>query len=455
MTEALAVREVYCPAHFGNTYEVAQRNEMAGILSEAKFWGFNRYSDWFDTADLYDLYAKTHHHFNMPEAMWDKKFSHFTTAAELGLELGLVVTPNHVFSDQVTEANQAVEGPKVFGQLVCPSKPGVVELVLRNYRNLFGDFARRGLRLAAIGGGAYDYGGCLCEKCQPWIVTFGRLFREVVKVGREFFPGVQAELWAWWWTDEDHRAFSAWADREAPGEFASVAFHLPYGRDAYDLRPIPKGSSERAFVHISYGEASGQDAYGHYGPPIAPRRLERTVAFLRSRRAAGYLAYSEGVYDEINKAVLAGLSSGRFASADDVLRAYAERHLGGDAAGWAEFMAALGDFFTIDIAKARRLYDRLASSARPSWRLAQLAERLNLAEADAAVRARTEWDADRLAAARAFLDAKERLYRPIWGLGLGRHIFQFEGKMPPWYSEYLTVCRPLARRAQADFHPEG
>jgi hypothetical protein len=149
MGTTLPVRELYCPSHFGNSYEVALPREMTGILTEAKFWGFNRFSDWFDTIDLYDVYRGKSRLYNMPEAMWNQKFQNFVAADRAGLELALVITPNHVFSNQVTPENRAVEGEHIFGQLVCPARPGVTEMILNNYRNLFADFARRGLRLRA------------------------------------------------------------------------------------------------------------------------------------------------------------------------------------------------------------------------------------------------------------------------------------------------------------------
>jgi len=36
MPQALRVRELYCPSHFGNVYEVAGRQEMRAVLSEAR-----------------------------------------------------------------------------------------------------------------------------------------------------------------------------------------------------------------------------------------------------------------------------------------------------------------------------------------------------------------------------------------------------------------------------------
>ena len=82
--QTLRVRELYGPSHFGNAYLVAGPQEMRAILSETRYWGFNRYSDWFDTVDLLNPYGRHDEHFNTPEAVWAQKFSHYTTAASLG-----------------------------------------------------------------------------------------------------------------------------------------------------------------------------------------------------------------------------------------------------------------------------------------------------------------------------------------------------------------------------------
>ncbi len=439
MSDTLSVRELYCPGHFGNEYEVAMGYELKNILSEARHWGFNRYSDWFDTIDLADYYARDHKFYNMPEAVWDRKFEHYAIARDEGFPLGLVITPNHVFSDQVTPDNEAVGGVHYFGQLVCPSKPGVVELIVENYRRLFGDFARRGLRLAAISCGAYDYGGCACPACQPWIVTFGKLVLAIHEVAREVFGPLDLDLWGWWWTDEDHRLFSDWADREAPGAFTGFAHHIKYGETGYAQRPTPTGAGQRAFVHIGYGERGGNaDVYGHYGPTISPRRLETTLDYLREQGAEGFLAYSEGFFDDVNKAILAGVASGRYPDAQAVLEAYAERHFGNAAADWAAWLADIGDVTEADPADLRRRFDRLARVARPSWRLDHLAGKLEMLEADHAVRAAGgAWNPAALAAATRFVETKERTWRGAWGRGLGRHVFRFDWKVPEWYPEYM------------------
>lgn len=439
MWNALRVRELYCPSHFGNYYEVAMDNEMEALLAEAEYWGFNRYSDWFDTIDLRNLYESTHGLYNLPEAVWDRKFAHFISASRMGFDLGLVITPNHVFMDQVTRENEAEKTRHIFGQLVCPSKPGVVDMILENYRNLFRDFEARGLNLTAISAGAYDYGGCNCENCRPWMVTFGTLVKQIVTLARDFFEDVEAELWGWWWTDSDHEAFTKWADAEESGFFTALAHHILYGESEYKVRPVPASCRERAFINIGYGEKSGSDVYGHYGPTIAPVRLEKTFRFLVARQADGFLAYSEGMCDEINKAILAGLGSGQYRNADEVLEAYAERHLGGDTKGWAAWLRNMGDVEAVDSERARSRFDRLAAASEKTWRLQALEEKLRMCEAESAVRAGEAWDEARLQAGKAFWDAKERLWRGIWRRGLGRHVFKFDWKAPEWHKEYSEI----------------
>lgn len=42
----LVTRELYCPSHFGNSYEVISVQEIRDMLKEAAWWGFNEYGDW-------------------------------------------------------------------------------------------------------------------------------------------------------------------------------------------------------------------------------------------------------------------------------------------------------------------------------------------------------------------------------------------------------------------------
>lgn len=442
-------RELYCAAHFGNWYEVAASYQMKEMLQEAKFWGFNAYGDWLDAADLKDPHNNPRREFLLPQALWDRKQEAFRIAAELGFQTDLVVTPNHVFLDQLAPDLLAdLSDRRLQGQLICPSKSKAHEIIVNNHRNIFQDLKSRGVSLGSIAGCPYDYGGCNCPSCKPWIVTFGKLMVEIHEIARVFFPEVKVRLIGWWWKKEEHDIFKDWADREQPGRFESLAAHLPYGH----TRPnpeivLPEECELHAFVHIGYGDkASPRDVYGAWGPAIAPVRLPTTVYELKGIGCQGYMAYSEGLLDDVNKALLGALSSGKCADASAVLAAYADRYFGAgkaDQKAWARWLAEWGEPWEVDTAAARTEFDRLAKGARPGWRLAQLEAKLRIFEAHAEVLQGKEWDRKRLDAAERFFLEREKLFREIWGLGLVRHVLNLRYHPPSWHKEWAN--RPPSR----------
>jgi len=468
----IGYRELYCPAHFGTSYEVMGDAEAAEVLAEAKWWGFNVYGDWFDAADLKDPLNNPKSEWLLPQAILERKLSSFAAAAREGLALDLATTPNHVWMDQLRpELLADTSGDKrMFGQLLCPSKPEARELILRNHEKLFGLFRQRGLNLSAVSACPYDYGGCSCERCSPWIVTFGRLLLEIGEAARRFFPDVRVRLIGWWWTADEHRVFAEWADRAsagsaqgpstgsaqagAAGDFPSLARHIKYGQTAPDFSaPLPRGCESHAFVHIGYADAAEpSDVYGAWGPVVAPRRIEETVANLARAGSGGFMAYSEGVFDDANKAILGGLASGKFAAAREVLECYAERYFG--AAGsrrgeWADWLAQWGRPFEVDAKAAAGEFAALARGATPGWRLAGWEHRVRLFEAHQEVAAGREWDAARLSAARRFLDVQERLYRDVWKLGLVRHGLHPRFRRPAWFADYDRRIGEPGRQGQA------
>ena len=447
MSARLERRELYAVAHFGSSYEVMWPREMREVLTEARHWGFNSYADWFDTADLKNPRNNPKNEHLTPQVFWERKLGNFRTAAELGFGLSLVITPNHVFTDQLQPDHLAdTTNPRYFGQLLCPSNPDARRVILQNYRELFEDIRTVGGKLDSVLFGALDYGGCGCNKCESWILTFAALSAEIHEIARSFFPDVKARLLGWWWTPEEQQLLSDWAEKNAPGLFDSLAAYIVYGDTAPDAGFVyPDGCAKQAFVHIGYADKKEpKDVYGHWGPVIASERIENTVEALTSGGYTGFTAYSEGVFDDVNKALLAGLSSGKYSSTRDVLEAYAERYFGAvgtDRTAWAEWLAAWGDPFCRDTQAARREFDLLAPKATQSWRLEQFACKLRLFEAHNAVMKRDEWDAERLEAAERFYAEKERLWRGVWRLGLVRHIFHDDFGRPPWRDEWRQITK--------------
>ena len=145
------IRECYCPAHFGNSYEAMGPREMAAYLAEMKWMGFNRYADWMTTTDICNPYTSDAT-WDLAKEQLDRKKKAFRAAQDLGFGLNLIVTPNHVYLDQLRPHYAAVKKPKIFGQLVCPSQPEARQLILQNFERWFGDLADAGLAVQRLYG---------------------------------------------------------------------------------------------------------------------------------------------------------------------------------------------------------------------------------------------------------------------------------------------------------------
>lgn len=434
------VRECYCPAHFGNSYEAMGPREMAHYLAELKWMGFNRYGDWITTTDICNPYTSDAF-WDLAKEQLDRKKKAFRAAQDLGLGLNLIVTPNHVYLDQLRPHYAAVKTKKIFGQLVCPSHPEARKLIVENFGRWFGDLADAGLRFSAFTAFAYDYGGCDCPKCRPWILTFARLMKEIHAIAQQRHPGIEPWFCSWWWTPEEHGQFNDWAAREAPGWLKGMTMHIEYGQTRPKDVATPAGCRKLAFVHVGYGDVRDIEVYGRLGAVIAPRRLPQTVVELRQHGFEGFQAYSEGMFDDCNKALLAGIGSGRFADADGVLRAYAERYFnaqGERAAAWSRWLTQWGDRKKAPLPAAADELTRLAQGVKPTWRLEHWQFKVELETLQRAIGTPkdNEWTPARLALAEKYFAAQERLYREVYRLGPVRHVLNPRFLPPAWYESW-------------------
>lgn len=446
--ERFAVRECYCPAHFGNSYEAMWPREKAAYLSEMKWWGFNRYSDWAVATDVSNPYASDAYWSLASEQLARKKMA-FRAAQELEFALNLAVAPNHVYLDQLKPEHLAKRGPRIQGQLICPSRPEARKVILSNFENWFADYARSGVRLAALTGFAYDYGGCACERCVPWILTWAKLLREVHGIAEKHHPGIEPWVCSWWWSAEEHRLFNEWAATDAPGWLKGMTLHLEYNQTTFKDVAVPEGCAKLAFVHIGYADTDrGNDIYWKWGPVMAGTRIPRTLDDIGRKGVTGFQAYSEGVFDDCNKALLAGLGSGRFDSAAEVMGAYAARYFGagnGSADAWTRWLLGWGDRRAVKLPQARDEFETLAAKAKTGWRVEHWRSKLVLETLDRQIGtpAVGAWTPEELRLADQFWAEQEHLNRDVYRLGPLRHIFAAKARPPAWYDSWQKTTRAV------------
>jgi hypothetical protein len=452
------IREIYCPAHFGNSYEAMWSGEMKEYLAELKWWGFNRYGDWPTTTDIRSPF-RTDKEWDLSREQLDRKTKAFRVAQDLGLALNLIITPNHVYLDQLRPEIAAVKKPKIAGQLVCPSQAGGRKAILDNAENWFRHFAENGVRLSAFTAFAYDYGGCACKLCNPWILTFARLAKEIHGIALKWHANIEPWFCSWWWRPEEHAVVNAWARENAPGWLKGMTLHLEYNQTRFKDVPLPEGCRKIAFVHDGYADQSkDSDLYAKWGPVVAPARLPETLKNIASDGADGFQVYSEGVFDDVNKAILGGVGSGRFVDVTAVLKQYAERYFGCgsiEAASWAQWLAAWGSRKTVKFPEAKQRFEELARSAKPSWRLEQWRCKVVLEKLDRAIGSpkQDEWTLEKLKLADAFWTEQERLHRDVYKLGPTRHIFAPQFNPPTWYQSWQKATK--AAPAQLKMRPEA
>jgi hypothetical protein len=441
------IREIYCPAHFGNSYEAMWPGEMKRYLAELKWWGFNRYSDWLTTTDVRNPYASdSTWDWDLAAEQLERKKKAFLAAQELGMDVNLILTPNHVYLDQLRPELAATKTKKIFGQLLCPSQPEGRKIILANAETWFRDLAASGLRFSTWTAFAYDYGGCGCAKCQPWILTFARLTKEIQVIAQKYHPKIEPWYCSWWWTPEEHAMINDWA-KESPGWLKGISLHLEYEKTRFKEVDVPAGCRKIAFIHNGYADTLKQnDIYAKWGAVVAPKRIPQTLSDIAAQGAAGFQAYSEGIFDDVNKALLGGISSGKFPDAKTVLNNYAERYFaahGKKADQWSDWLAAWGMRKNVKLGAATGEFAKLSHDVPATWRLEHWRSKMNLERLDRAIGnpKQNEWTPEKLKLVEDFWSEKEHLYREVYKLGPIRHVFAQKFLPPDWYDSWQRATK--------------
>jgi hypothetical protein len=299
------VRGMYFATHFYNFYHCAPIEEVEAYIEDLALMGFNTITVWFDL----------HHYRSIQDADAQEMIArlHAILAAvqRFGLKPALLVLGNEGYNDSPLElrADWSWGHDGYFRDLpmyhveVCPSKPAGYELILKWRREVFEAFADIDLDYVWIW--PWDQGGCSCHDCAPWGGNgFLKIARPVAAMAREFFPKAKIILSTWYfdcyttgeWETFD-RNFSPdhdWADylmAEFPGKFPDYV--LQHG--------VPGGLPLLGFPEISMFQNS---PWGGYGTNPLPGYLQKMWAEAGTKLSGGY-PYSEGIFEDINKAVVA------------------------------------------------------------------------------------------------------------------------------------------------------
>lgn len=367
------VRGVYFASHFHNFYHAAPVDEIGRYIEDLALWGFNYIKAIFPMIDIKSE--------NDPEcgAQIARLSQIFEIVHSLGMKAAttLVVNSGYVEFPQeyrFTPHMDPTGRRGNSGNMMCPSIPGANELIMRYNRDLL-----EGLRANMpdmVITWPYDEGGCACKRCYPWGGNgFIRISKQLFRLARAVNPDVVRCVSTWCFDtpyEGEWEALAASLEEEKWCDCILADAHEDFPRYPLD-NPSPGGLPVINFPEISMW---GLSPWGGWGATALPERYTRLWG-QASRILAGGFAYSEGIYEDINKAVVSQLYWHGEADWRETLRQYARYELGlGDTAGFIELInlfeatqSAVAEQSYCDTAFSDRAFDiaRELDAALPSW----------------------------------------------------------------------------------------
>jgi hypothetical protein len=284
------IRGIYFATHFHNFYHDAPVAEVQRYVEDLGLWGYNAIAFWYDM-----------HHFDGaddPKAVAFRERLHAicTTAKRIGLDVVPGVIANESYNDSPAQlrADPSAKRGGWYDCAVCPSKPGGMDYILAFLGGEFDWCADLKPRYVWIW--PYDQGGCGCAQCRPWGSNgFLKAAEPVAALARKKLPGAKIILSTWFFDEGEwqglEKTFAArppWAD-----------YILAEGT----TRPMPGQLPMVGFPEISTHETF---PWGGFGVTLLTGRAQQQWHGVKSHSSGGF-PYSEGIYEDITKAVLSQL----------------------------------------------------------------------------------------------------------------------------------------------------
>ncbi len=319
-------RSVYFANHFYNYYHASPIDEVCDYIESLALWGQSVLSLWFDM-----------HHFksiNDPDAqaMLEKMNALYKKAKSLGMKTCLSRLANEYYceiDDKTLLAENSLEGGRYkynpcgfYYTELCPSKPQAEARLMQSLDELLKALKPAELDYLVLW--PYDQGGCTCKECYPWGSNgFFNLSKKQAEFAKLNLPNIKVILSCWRFDHFTNGEWSsllpklqndgAWVD----ALMVDIGSHLP----EY-LKTI--GKPVYSFPEISM---RGATPWGGFGANPFPVALAEQFKETRSLCQGGSL-YSEGIFEDINKAVALSLMQNSDTDPKQIVLEYCNYHFG-------------------------------------------------------------------------------------------------------------------------------
>lgn len=344
------IRCAYWARHFHNWYHMAGAEELKRYAEDMMLMGMNA----FDYQYLYpgvNRAGATAEEMAVFAANSKALYGHIRAMDADLLQGG---GGNQIPSDSPEEYRAVPQTDEMRGNLgfnACPAKPKALDFMLDLRRKGIETFRREGVAPKYFLHWPFDEGGCECDTCRPWGGNgFIGLCKRYSAMNKAAFPEAKTILSTWVFHDDDYEGLwkylakpeSEWIDGlmiDAHGDFPKFVLE----------NPLPRKIPIVTFPEISMYK---RWPWGGYGAVAMPARFERL--FRQCEKVVdGFMFYSEGLYEDINKFLVTRLYSDPSANWRAIMKDYARLFLPGIAPDdFVEFCEMLEESHEFPVADA-------------------------------------------------------------------------------------------------------
>ena len=298
---AKPVRCVYWANHFFNYYHVTDLNELEHYLEDLALLGFNALALACDFHIMKENSAEFFQHLDNNKRLWK-------IAERLGMQ-AVDLVDNNSFADAPAHLVRAVPTQRsFFGTELCPSDNESLEYIVRIMTAKYDYLKDANLGMVVFW--PYDQGGCGCQKCAPYgangMMIWGSRIAQIIK---ERWPKCRM-IWSTWlfdWRDAPMvHEFESLYRKINGGEADFIDYILADSHDSFPRYPLEHPLPGKTRL-ITFPEISmfGRTPWGGFGATPLPKRFAALWGETAGLADGGML-YSEGIFEDFNKALYAG-----------------------------------------------------------------------------------------------------------------------------------------------------
>ena len=314
-----AIRCVYFASHFGNVFEVWQKKKMLEHIEDMALLGYNYVT--FAKGSCAKIKGS-------PEAAADlqRRVELLKYANFLGLKSRVGIS-NIGYDNSPAEWRAKPTGNSFFGTEICVSHPQGIDYVVDNFLETAEAF--KDIDVGLFQFWPYDQGGCGCEKCAPYGVNgMFKLAERILPIVRKFWPEAKIVWTCWLFGRVIPEEWDMLYEIINSGKADFIDYLMIDAHKNFPEYPLKHGLPGKVKM-ITFPEITmwGRHPWGGYGATPLPERFSGLYGEIAHLSDGGVL-YSEGIHEDITKAVYAGFFNNGNNRTEEAICEYANYELG-------------------------------------------------------------------------------------------------------------------------------